>query len=165
MFRIDVTDFEWISSIPDDPQDLCLHGVVTAVIGDEVLRDNATVSSTALYLLKTLTENHIAGEDNQMIPCCGHLLIPDEDLTEVTIVGCPYGIDWTVEQVSGGVNITTESGRETFVPMEEYRAEVFRFVDKVETFYKISAPRTPCDEFERKAYTAFWSEWNRRRSE
>ena len=29
---------------------------------------DATVSATALYLLKTLTEEHIIYEDNQMLP-------------------------------------------------------------------------------------------------
>ena len=163
MFKIDCEELEWISEIPDDPQDLCLHGKVTAVIGDEVFEDGATVSSTALYLLKTLTENHIAGEENQMIPCCGHTLIYNEDLTAVEIVGCPYGIDWTVEQASGGVKITTESGKETFIPMEEYQAEVYRFADKVEAFYRQSTPKKPVDDFERRGYTAFWNEWHRRR--
>ena len=107
----------------------------------------------------------MAGENNQMIPCCGHTLLPNEDLTEVVIIGCPNGIDWTAEQVNGGVKITTESGKETFVPMDVYRAEVFRFADRVEAFYNLCAPKKPYDEFERKGYTAFWNEWHRRRAE
>lgn len=145
--------------------DLCLHGFVTALIGDEVFQEDGTVSSTAIYLLKTLTQDHIAGKENQMIPCCGHTLIPNEDLTEVSICGCPNCIDWTVEQVNGGVKMTTESGKETFVPMDAYRAEVFWFADKVEAFYNPCAPKKPYDEFERKGYTAFWNEWQRRRAE
>ena len=134
-----------------------------AQIGGETIEDHGTVSSTALYLLKTLTENHMAGEQNQMIPCCGHTFIYKEDLTEVEIVGCPYGTDWTVEQVSGGVKITTDGEKETFVPMDDYRAEVFRFADKVDSYYAKCPPKMPCDEFEALGYIAFWNEWHRRR--
>lgn len=165
MFKIDATDFEWIDGPDDDPNDLCLHGKVTAHIGEEVLEDHGTVSASAMYLLRSLTENHQTGEDNQMIPCCGHFMVANEDLTEVYISGCPYGIDWTVEQVSGGVKITTESGNETFVPMDAYREEVFRFADKVEAYYAQCSPKKPYDDFARKGYTAFWNEWHRRRGE
>ena len=164
MFRIDVTDFEWIDGPEDDPKDLCLHGKVTAYIGDEILEDHGTVSASALYLLRSLTQDHKTGEENQMIPCCGHFMVAMEDLTEVWISGCPYGTDWLVEQVSGGVKITTDSGKETFVPMDEYRAEVFRFADKVEAYYKGCLPKEPRDDFSRKGYTAFWNEWHHRRN-
>ena len=164
MFQIDVTDFEWISPIPDDPEDLCLHGKVTARIGGEVISDHGTVSASALRLLRTLTEDHATGEDEQMIPCCGHFLIANEDMTAVDIIGCPYGTDWAVAQVPGGVKITTESGAETFVPMEQYRREVYRFADKVESYYAQSAPKKPYDDFTVRGYQAFWNEWRRRRN-
>lgn len=165
VFKMDCSDMYWLAAPGHEQEDLCLHGFVTAIIGDEVLQYEGTVSATALYLLKTLTRNHTAGEENQMIPCCGHTLIPNENLTEVDICGCPNGIDWTVEQVSGGVKITTESGRETFVPMDAYREEVFRFADKVEAYYARCSPKKPYDDFSQKGYTAFWNEWHRRRSE
>ncbi len=163
-FKIEVTDFEWIDSPEDDPRDLCLHGKVTAYIGDEVLEDHGTVSASALYLLRSLTEDHRTGQLMQMIPCCGHSMIPSDDLSEVYISGCFNGTDWLVQQVSGGVKITTDSGKETFVPMEEYRAEVFRFADRVEAYYKACLPKEPYDDFSRKGYTAFWNEWHRRRN-
>lgn len=165
MFEIDVTEFAWISGTADDPEDLCLHGKVTARIGNEVLEDHGTVSASALYLLRSLTENHRTGEENQMIPCCGHFLIANGDLSEVCISGCPYGTDWTVEQVSGGVKIVTDSGKETFVPMEEYREAVFRFADKVEAYYASCAPKKPSDDFQQRGYSAFWNEWHRRRKD
>ncbi len=163
MFKIDVTDFTWIDGPADDPKDLCLHGKVTAHIGGEVLEDYGTVSSTALYLLRSLTENHKTGQMMQMIPCCGHFMAANDDMTEVYVDGCPNGTDWAVELVSGGVKITTESGRETFVPMGKYRTEVFRFADQVEHFYASCAPKEPGDDFARRGYRAFWNEWHRRR--
>lgn len=65
-FTIDIENFEWNNGKKDDPEDLCLHGNVVAYIGKVKLEYNATVSATALYLLKTLTENHIINEDNQI---------------------------------------------------------------------------------------------------
>ena len=71
---------------------------------------DATISATALYLLKTLTENHIINTDNQMLPCCGHLMIPKETLDNVTILGCPNGIDWSVIHDENSVILELEDG-------------------------------------------------------
>ena len=58
----------------DDADDLCLHGHAVAYIGNRKLEYECTVSATALYLLKSLTEDHIMCEDNQILPCCGFLI-------------------------------------------------------------------------------------------
>lgn len=71
MFKIEVSNLLWINDSEDDPEDLCLHGYVVATIGTEKFKYHATVSATALYLLKSLTEDHIIFMDNQMLPCCG----------------------------------------------------------------------------------------------
>ena len=69
IFKIKADKFEWIGGAADDPQDRCLHGHVTAQFGDTVLENLGTVSETALYLLKSLTEDKImAHHDIQMIP-------------------------------------------------------------------------------------------------
>lgn len=86
-FSIKADRYWWIDGSQDDPTDRCLHGHVIAQIGDELIEEDCCVSATALYLLKTLTEDHIWGEDNQMLPCCGFFLIPNEDLTNVVISG------------------------------------------------------------------------------
>ena len=94
VFKIKADKFEWIGGAADDPQDRCLHGHVTAQFGDTVLEDCGTVSATALYLLKTLSEDKIMKPyDIQMIPCCGHFLIANKDLTEVEISSCDTGTD------------------------------------------------------------------------
>ena len=71
MFNIDVSDMYWVTK-KDDPDDLCAHGEMSAIIGDETLTFNGTVSATAIYLLKTLTENRTFEDKNQMMPCCGN---------------------------------------------------------------------------------------------
>lgn len=67
VFKIEANNLCWIDSSIDNPDDLCLHGNVIVKIGDEIYRYNATVSATALYLLKSLTEDHIIYDDIQMI--------------------------------------------------------------------------------------------------
>ncbi len=164
-FLIDATKLCWIDGNADNADDLCLHGHAIACIGNERLEFDATVSATALYLLKTLTEEHIIHKDNQMLPCCGHFYIPDENLENVTICGCNKGIDWTVKHSGSNVILILESGTVITVPIEEYRQEVYKFADKIENYYKLCSPKNvPSDEFERNGYIAFWNEWHRRRN-
>lgn len=164
VFKIDAEDIGWNNGSRDDPNDLCLHGHAVAYIGGRRLEYDATISAAALYLLKSLTEDHIIGEDNQILPCCGFFYIPNESLDNVVISGCPNGIDWTVKHENGCVVLILEDGTEERVPTTAYREEVFRFADKIEDFYRQCKPKAlPEDSFERDGYTAFWNEWHRRR--
>lgn len=163
-FLIDATELCWIDGSADNASDLCLHGHAIVCIGSERIEYDATVSATALYLLKTLTEEHIIYKDNQMLPCCGHYCVPDENLENVTIYGCTEGIDWTVKHSGSDVILILESGTEVTVPLEEYRQEVYKFVDKIEDYYKSCSPKkVSSGEFEYDGYIAFWNEWHRRR--
>ena len=163
-FSITATDLKWIDDSVDSPEDLCLHGHAVAVIGERKLEYDATVSATALYLLKSLTEDHIIGADNQMLPCCGHFMIPDKELRNVTIMGCANGIDWAIRHENENVILETEDGYSTTIPIEDYKKEVFRFADSIRQFYDSCSPKImPEDEFEKSGYIAFWNEWNRRR--
>lgn len=159
MFEIKVSELHWIEG-GDPTSDLCLHGNVTAVIGDEAFQYDATVSSTALYLLKSLKEDHRIHESNQMLPCCGFFIVADQTLSTVDILGCPNGIDWSVIRENDSIVLITEAGKATRVPIEEYRQTVFAFADLIEAFYKGSeAKKLPEDEFDRNGYIAFWNEW------
>ena len=164
MFRIEADNFEWINGEQECPDDLCLHGHATAVIGDETFEYDCTVSATVLYLLKSLEEDHIIGRDIQMLPCCGHSIwLKNDGSGDVFVSGCPNGIDWSIFHDGDNVRLVTESGRETLVPLNEYKAEVFRLADKVEEFYLSCLPKMP-EEYDKEAYTAFWNEWRRRRN-
>ena len=167
-FRIDAENLCWIKDDGnDDPDDFCLHGRATAKIGDEFLEYDATVSATGLYLLRTLSDNHIIHNDQAMLPCCGHFMIANDDLTAVDISGCPNGVDWSALHDNGRIKLITETGAETIVEIDDYRDEVFAFADKVEAFYKNSLEKnlSETDDFSRNGYTAFWNEWRRRRYE
>lgn len=164
IFKMEAENLGWINGAKDDPSDLCLHGHAVALIGDCRLAYDATVSATALYLLKSLTEDHIIYEDNQMLPCCGFFYIPNQSLDNVVISGCPNGIDWTVKHENNCIVLILEDGTEERVSGKEYRDEVFRFADKIEAFYQQCRPKIlPEDDFERDGYLAFWNEWHRRR--
>ena len=164
-FSIYADNLSWIDGKEDDPEDLCLHGHATAIIGDKKLEYEATVSATALYLLKTLTEDHIIYQDNQMLPCCGFFMIPNKGLDNVTICGCPNGIDWSVlHNDDGTVSLELEDGTKETVSMAEYKETVHCFADMIEKFYLTCSPKAiPKDKFEKDGYTAFWNEWHKRR--
>ena len=164
VFKIKAGEFEWIGGAADDPKDLCLHGHVTVRFGDTVLEDHGTVSATALYLLKTLTEDKVvAPYDIQMIPCCGHFLIANKELTEVQISGCDTGTDWSTIHEGDTVRIILPSGQEEVVSLREYRCEVLGFAESVKRFYDACTPKElPKNEYDRNGYIAFWNEWQRR---
>lgn len=156
----------WIDDTKSNQDDLCLHGDVVVVIGDECYEKSCTVSATALFLLKTLSEDHIISESNQMLPCCGHFYIPNETNDNVYITGCPNGIDWTVLQGNEETKIITEKGTKISIDTFDYKKVVYDFTDKIQQFYSQCPPRSvPEEGFERNGYVAFWNEWARRRND
>lgn len=163
LFTIEARDLAWLEGIEDT--DLCLHGLGIAVIGQRTVQYHCTVSATALYLLKSLTEDHILYEDNQMLPCCGHFMIPDEKGENVCISGCPNGEDWTIRHIGGAVELILPDGYAVTVPMADYRREVLAFVQKIEDFYNAHPRVLPEDQFQLEGYQAFWREWHRRKAE
>lgn len=166
MFRIEISSKGWINGPDDDPDDLCLHGLVKAYIGNEVLECGCAISAMVLRLLKTLSEDHIATKnEQQMMPCCGYFIIPNETLDNVKIHGCAYGVDWSVYHEEGRIRIVTESGKETFLDKSEYEKEVYRVTDEIEMYYMQCKPKNlPENAFDRNGYIAFWNEWHRRRN-
>lgn len=170
-FEIKILDLHWITGI-DNSTDLCAHGHVFVKIGDEVVADknslDVTVSTTALYLMRTLQENH--PEDkyaSQLLPCCGFVMSANDEGDRVDIHGCPSGIDWTIVHTDENkITHILDSGKEITIDKDAYRKIVFDFADQVEHFYKTSLPRTiPVDDFDKKGYAAFWKEWRTLRGE
>ena len=164
-FSIYATEMKWMDET-DETEDLCLHGHAVVCIGKKKLEYDAAISATALYLLKTLTENHIMRTDNQLLPCCGFSLFPNETLDNVVILGCDNEIDWSVVHDGDTVILELEDGTRETISIDEYKKEVFKFADTVETFYKSCASKKmPKDKVDRDGYIAFWNEWHRRRNQ
>ena len=170
-FSIEITEMHWLFK-ENIHADLCAHGKVKVEIGNELIvgikdDEDWTISAMALFLLRTLERNHTKENQvgEQLIPCCGHFLVFDNDMEEVYVGGCPSGIDFEVIHENGYVRLKTESKKETLVPFSLYRSEVLKFVDNVEQFYIESGEKEiPEDEFERKGYLEFWNEWKIRRN-
>lgn len=162
-FAIDVQNLCWIGGSSDDPDDLCAHGDVTVTIGACSAACAATVSATALYLMKTLERDHTDNEI-QLIPCCGHTLIADAGMQNVQICGCPEGVDWDVLHDGNDVLHCVPDEPPVRIPLDEYREIVFAFADKVAAFYRASSPKVmPQDDFDARGWLAFQREWRRRR--
>lgn len=166
IFKINILDMYWIKEGEESNRDLCLHGRVFVSIGDEIVADNydCTISSTALYLLKSLTNNHhINNMANKMLPCCGHCINPMDDGT-VEILGCSNGIDWDVIHIDNSIIIKSMVGTQIVLTKNEYQKIVIRFTDEVENFYKESDEKVlPKDDYDSRGYIQFWKEWHDRR--
>jgi hypothetical protein len=156
----------WIDGGQDNPEDLCVHGDVTILVGDDTLHDSCCASASAMRMLRTLSEDHTVEDSmhgQQMLPCCGHSMFPDSSLENVYISGCCGGIDYAVRHEENSVVIVTEGENQNTVRFEDYRREVLQFARQVEAFYNQCSPKKlPDDDFHRNGYIAFWNEWKRR---
>lgn len=138
--------------------DCCLHGGIFLRIGETVLSDGTDrdwcVSASALRFLRTLFDAHAAGEQEQMIPCCGNMMIPSEDGARVTVIGCPNGVDFDVLPEGDEVRIRRE-GREWVVARSAYRSAVLAFVGTVWNFVRSAPPRRFYDDLDRDGFRAW----------
>jgi hypothetical protein len=163
-FSLRAIDLYWIRGDKDDVKDLCLHGRVAVKIGDEVLDDGAkhswTISAGALRMLHSLKEDHFAGEEQHLLPCCGHFMFVEEKTNRLIICGCSNGIDWSVIHDNKDIKLITQSGKQTIVPYQDYKATVLEFADQVEHFYESCSAKVFEDDFEKEGYNAFWTEWH-----
>ncbi len=141
--------------------DYCVHGDVVFEIGNDILHEGSDwcVSASAYRFLKTLFEEHRAGNEEFLIPCCGHSIYPSEDKKSVTIVGCNNGIDFDVIHSGEIVIIETADNREYEVPFNEYKNSVLSFSKQIFDFYKSNPPRKFDDDFHKDSYEVFMSSY------
>ncbi len=171
---INPTDFElkiirqhWIRDDgQDDKEDLCSHGEIFIRIGDEQLSNKEsgswTLSAAGLYLLRSLKQDCEFEEFlNPLVPCCGHFMIPDENGENyVVIMGCPNGIDWKIKHTDNVVTFESPKGAKGTLLFEEYKQLVIDFTNEIEEFYGNPQDKIlPDEEFYKKGFNQFWSEW------
>lgn len=142
-------------------QDYCLHGNVFLGIDGTVLCDGGEwcVSASALRFMRSVFDDHVPASGEQIIPCCGHFMIPSEDGKTVDIIGCSNGIDFDVIHENGGITIKTADGGKFFVDCREYRRAVTEFACQIERFISNSPARIFDDDWDRAAVSAFRNEW------
>lgn len=162
-FEIKIIRQYWIKDDgKDDKEDLCSHGEVFIQIGEEILSDYGSLTATGLYLLRTLEMDYVIDQfASQLVPCCGHFWIPDENGEDyVVIVGCQSGVDWTITHKNQTVIFESEKGSIGKLSFDEYKNMVLKFTDEIEQFYGNSDDKkVPNDEFEQKGFKQFWNEW------
>ncbi len=142
--------------------DSCAHGKVVCIIDGCNLSNSDSdwcVSASAYRFLHSLFVNHVSNAEQQMIPCCGHFMIPSEDGTTVTISGCTNGIDFDITHEDEYVIIRTEDDCTYKVPFEEYKAAVCAYAEQIEEFYHQNSPRRFADKYDQSGFAAFCNEW------
>lgn len=163
------TELHWISEVPSESQDLCAHSPVEVVIHNHVLVKPAdgewTVSAAALFLLRTLSDQHTQANPvcEHLFPCCGFTMLETADQHDVLILGCPNGINFWVTREGEKVQITNADGRQLDVSFAEWRRAVCEFSDIVEDFYAKSEPKKPTTNDDERGFGRFMAEWKRRR--
>jgi hypothetical protein len=169
-FELKLLDTHWIKG-GDDPSDLCVHGHVFVKIGNEVISDieilDVCISAASLHLMRTIGANYKKDDfASQLLPHCGHFIVPDESKTFSIIVGYLSGIDWTINHTKyDKVEHISENGQAAIIDKEIYKNLVFQFADQVENFYRSSLPKKlPEDDVVKEGYLIFWKEWQKLRS-
>lgn len=165
-FAIDILMLCWLSGMPEE-NDLCAHGSVRIRIGSQVLEGEVSMSAAALHLLRTVKDDHAPDDLAKLFPTDGFCWTPasEEYPYGIYLGGCPNGgFDGTVTHEDGFVRIALEDVPAVRVPQEDYRAEVFRFADAVEKFFRESKPKIVKDVLDKMWYPLFWKEWHSIRS-
>lgn len=141
--------------------DCCIHGEIIFKIHDKLLSDNTVwcVSASAYRFLQTLFENHFIGNEEFLIPCCGHTMIPNNDKTSVSIIGCNNGIDFNIIHKEESVVIITTDNQEYQVPFADYKSGILAFAEQIIDFYKSNTPRAFKNDFDKECFSAFVTEF------
>ncbi|MBC8589895.1 DUF3885 domain-containing protein [Wansuia hejianensis] len=159
-FEIKIKKFYWIDGSQDSKEDLCLHGDLEIRLNDQIVEYSPTVSAAGLRLLRSLLADHHVGKGEHLFPCCGNIIIANEEGNKVEIIGCDQGLDWSVKHEAGLVTIEADENIKTTYYYLQYKKEVLNFIKQVEDFYKKAGKRIlPEDKMEREGYLAFWKEW------
>ncbi len=161
MITLHLSNLHWIGETPKEKQqDLCLHGHVLLKLDDDIISDEEwCVSAAAMRFMGSVLSNHFMGEEQRMLPCCGHFMVPAEDKQSVEIYCCSNGIDFDVLHEGEHIVIKTDNSKTYRYSFYEYRDMVIAFADEVEQFIKNSPERIFTDEFEKDGFLAFKNEW------
>lgn len=168
LFHLRILEQHWLEDI-SLVEDLCSHGKIELVIGGQVISrgdEEYGISESALALLRTLESDHCSTHqvaDRLIFHGCGIILM----------MGCPIGIDWGVKHTSGTILISEIVRYETTierdavhfkdmqvkVPLEDYRKEIVDFAKEAKALFS-GIKKTFSDDYSRKQYESFWSEYN-----
>ena len=163
--EIDIRNLKFLGKNEKEKQyDLCVHGnVIFEINGTQICSsvEEYCVSAFAYRLLKTLNSDHNISKEGQIIPCCGHEMIPSKDNTSVNILDCPFGIDFDVIHQDQLILIKFDN-KEFTIEFNVWKNAVFKITEKVEEFYRSNKPRLfykKLKKYEMQSFSAFITEW------
>lgn len=170
-FRIEILQQGWLTDDADMVQDdLCSHGRIRLIIAGRAIANETEkygISETALALLRTLARDHSPTD------CVAQILV-FHGCGTILMMGCPIGIDWSVQHVPGArvrlsdvrrFDTTNEAdvvrfpGLSAELGEREYREAVVAFAREAKGLFA-GVPKTIEDEWERQQYEQFWQEYD-----
>jgi len=163
-------DLQWITGVADNPQDQCAHGAVEFSVNNTMFvkpEDGIwTVSAAGLYLLRTLSHNHVStdsvAESNFLFPHCGHAVWLVGAKSKVLCMGCNIGIDIDITHDNGIVTFHSSAGTES-ATINEWQIAVLNFAKQICSFYQQYSPKEYIpDKHDREGWAGFWQEWKER---
>ena len=167
MISLIPTRLHWVKDEgEDDLNDLCAHSPIWFDIDGELLISpedgNFTVSAAAIYLLRTLEQDHTSENPvgEHLFPCCGHAIY-DTGEDDVVICGCSNGSDFSILHVGDTIQISTIDGQFYTVSIDQWRCAIMKFSDTVRQFYDSSLPKKPIQD-DVAGFAKMMDEWNRR---
>lgn len=169
LLEIEILDQNWLAFEDSYKFDLCSHGkIFLKVKGIEILSakdGDWGISETALALLRSANFDYPReGEDDTIIfHGCGVILM----------LGCPIRVVWSTKHkkntvlLEGFKKFPTTNKKDAIIYSEisfemdrnEYRFIIYNFANKAKTLFE-GVEKVIIDEFDRKAYENFWSEFN-----
>ena len=165
-FELEIVSQGWLDVPNAERDDLCSHGDIRLVIGGRVIAagdgsGDYTISTSALALLRTLESDHGRGPrvvTTALVMHCGML----------SMISCPYGIDWAVTHRDGRVLLddVVKDETERFPDVaadlseDEYRRAIVAFAEQAKEPF--ATVEKALDDSTRADYEAFWREYDER---
>ena len=164
MITLHLSNLHWFGDTQkEQQQDLCLHGHVLLKFDEDIISDEEwCVSAAALRFMHSIFSNHFMGDEQHMLPCCGHFMVSSDDNQSVGIYGCCNGVDFDVLHEGENIVIKTNDLKTYHYSFGEYHDIVLEFAKEVEQFFFDSPPRIISErEPEKSGFEAFKNEWFR----
>jgi hypothetical protein len=171
MIKLELINPHWINNSEDDANDQCAHGQILFQVNNSTIiapeDGDFTVSAAALFLLRTLEQNHTPDnpvcEENLLFPHCGHSVWPHNGKYDVICIGCDIGVDLRIDHDKNAKAISIIGKSTELVKLQEWKVSICKFVNQVQSFYQSSTTKIESeDEHERLGWRLFWKEWNSR---
>lgn len=167
MIELKALNPHWLGTSEDSDFDLCVHSPVWLKIADKVVSNEEsgdwTISASAYLFLKSITEDHVASENEQLLPCCGFNFWKVEN--KIIFGNCGTGINWDIWHEKGALIHKFEGSDGISLNLDEWRNAVVRFTDEILAFYKSSPPRKFVDNESKSEFEFFLNELKRLRNE